>query len=60
MGSEFAAKQAEGLEHAHAALLAGQEGLDQLRFRRNGLAISLVFIVLVLIGLALKIRQLGT
>jgi len=59
-GSEFAAKQAEGLEHAHAALLAGQGGLDELRFRRNGLVISLVFIVLVLIGLAVKIRQMGT
>jgi hypothetical protein len=59
-GSEFATKQAEGLEHARAALLAGQEGLDQLRFRRIGLAISLVFIVLVLIGIAMKIRQLGS
>jgi hypothetical protein len=57
-GSEFATKQAEGLEHARAALLAGQEGLDQLRFRRWGLAISLVFIVLILIGIAMKIRQL--
>jgi hypothetical protein len=57
-GSEFAAKQAEGLEHARAALLAGQGGLDELRFRRWGLAISLVFIVLILVGIAVKIRQL--
>jgi hypothetical protein len=59
-GSEFAAKQAEGLEHASAALLAGQSALDELRFRRVGLVISLVFIALVLVGLALKIRQLPT
>jgi hypothetical protein len=57
-GSQFADKQAEGVEHARAALLAGQSGLHELRFRRRGLALSLVFIVLVLIGIALKIRQL--
>ncbi|HSL16334.1 MAG TPA: cytochrome c3 family protein [Methylomirabilota bacterium] len=57
-GSEFAETHSAGVEHAHAALLVGQEGLEQLRFRRRGLALSLVFIVLVLIGIALKIRQL--
>jgi hypothetical protein len=56
--SEFVAKQAEGLEHAQAALLAGREGLNELGFRRRGLAISLILIVLVLVGIAMKIRQL--
>jgi hypothetical protein len=56
--SEFAATHSAGVDHAHAALLIGQGGLEQLRFRRRGLALSLVFIALVLIGIALKIRQL--
>jgi hypothetical protein len=58
-GSAFLVKHAEGLEHAEAALNEGQRALDQLAFRRMGLAVSLVFIGLVLVGLALKIRQLG-
>jgi hypothetical protein len=59
-GSEFAGKHAEGLQHVEAALRSAQAGLDQLTFRRRGLAISLVFIALVLVGLALKIRSLST
>ena len=58
-GSDFAAKQASGLEHAAAALQDGQRALDELRYRRVGLAVSLVFIALVLVGIALKIRQLA-
>jgi hypothetical protein len=58
-GSEFLAKQNEGLKHAEAALADGQRALDELRFRRVGLAVSLIFIGLVLVGLALKIRQIG-
>jgi hypothetical protein len=57
-GSDFAAKHAAGLEHASAALQDGQRALDELRYRRVGLAVSLVFIALVLVGIALKIRQL--
>lgn len=58
-GSTFLAKQDEGLKHAEAALADGQRALNDLRFRRIGLAVSLIFIVLVLAGLALKIRQIG-
>lgn len=54
--SAFGQKQKEGLAHARAALDAGQGALGELTFRRKGLAISLALIVMVLIGLALKIR----
>ncbi len=54
--SAFGEKQKEGVTHARAALAAGQSALDELSFRRKGLAVSLGIIVLVLIGLALKIR----
>ena len=57
--SSFVAKYKEGLEHADAALGAGQGALGELAFRRRGLAISLIIILLVLIGLGLKIRQLS-
>ncbi len=55
----FAGKHREGLESAYAALTAGDEALDELTFRRKGLAVFLAFVVLVAVGLALKIRQLG-
>jgi hypothetical protein len=55
----FARKQAEGVAHARAALAAAGKALDELAYRRRGLGVSLVLIVLVLIGLALKIRQLS-
>jgi hypothetical protein len=48
----------QGLERARAALEAGRAALEELAFRRLGLAVSLVFVVLVLVALALKIRQL--
>ena len=51
-------KQKEGLEHAEAALIAGQESLEELFFRRKGLFVALGVILLVLVGLALKIRTL--
>ncbi|HEU4521523.1 MAG TPA: cytochrome b N-terminal domain-containing protein [Thermoanaerobaculia bacterium] len=53
-----AAKQKEGLQHAEAALLAGQRSLDELAYRRRGLFLALGVIVLVLAGLALKIHYL--
>ncbi|HVS01872.1 MAG TPA: hypothetical protein VMT16_03805 [Thermoanaerobaculia bacterium] len=56
--SAFVEKHAEGLEHAQAALRLGQEARDELAFRRRGLAASLGIILLVLVALALKIRQL--
>lgn len=52
------AKQAEGLRHAEAALVAGQRSLEELSFRRRGLLVMLGLVVLVLIALALKIRML--
>jgi hypothetical protein len=36
---------------------AGQNGLVELRFRRRGLAISLLAILLLVVALGLKIRQ---
>jgi hypothetical protein len=47
----------EARDVAAAALAAGQNALDELQFRRKGLAVSLVLIVLVLVGLYLKIRE---
>lgn len=51
-------KFAEGSEHAKAALISAQHALDELNYRRTGLAIALAFIVLVLVALAIKIRTL--
>jgi hypothetical protein len=47
-----------GVKHARAALEAAQEALGELSHRRRGLVVALAFVALVLIGLALKIRQL--
>ena len=58
--SEFVAKQAAGMEHALAGLEAGKEALGELAYRRKGLVVSLVIIVMVLIGLAFKIRQISS
>ncbi len=54
----FAKKQREGLEQARLALEAGQQVLAEIRARRVGLAIFLVFVVLALVALGLKIRNL--
>jgi hypothetical protein len=56
---KFMTAHAEGLEHAHAALESGAAALDELDYRRKGLALALIVIVAVLIGLALKIRSLS-
>ncbi|GAB4251322.1 MAG: hypothetical protein Kow00109_27080 [Acidobacteriota bacterium] len=58
-GGEFTTKQAEGLELARAALTAGEDALAELRNRRRGLFVSLIFIGITLLGLYLKIRELG-
>jgi hypothetical protein len=55
----FHEKYREGVSHAKAALTAGRESLDELSYRRQGLAAALGLIVLLLVGLAAKIRQLG-
>ena len=53
----FADKKREALQHAHAALDAGQHSLDELAYRRRGLLIALGVIVAALVAMALKIRQ---
>ena len=53
----FAEKKKEALQHAHAALEAGQHSLDELAYRRRGLLIALGVILTVLVALVLKIRQ---
>jgi regulator of sirC expression with transglutaminase-like and TPR domain len=58
-GSKFMATHEEGLTQARKALEEARGAIDELAFRRRGLAVTLGAIVLVLIGLALKIRQLG-
>jgi len=58
-GSEAGpAKAKEGLDHARAALLAGNAALGELAYRRHGLGVALVIIVIALVALALKIRTL--
>jgi len=54
----FETTKDDGVRHARAALEAALKALDELSHRRRGLVVALVFVVLVLIGLALKIRQL--
>ncbi|MGZ8867693.1 MAG: cytochrome b N-terminal domain-containing protein [Thermoanaerobaculia bacterium] len=51
-------KKKEGLQHAEAALVAGQGSLEELIYRRKGLFFALGVILLVLVALALKIRSL--
>jgi hypothetical protein len=45
------------MELSMKALHAGIAALEELSFRRKGLLVSLVFIGLVLVALALKIRS---
>jgi hypothetical protein len=52
-------KTQDGVAQAHAALVAGQKAVGELRFRRRGLVVSSFFILLVLVGLGLKIRQMS-
>lgn len=48
----------EGLKVASEAHARGERALKELRFRRTGLAISAVIIILLIGGLVLKIREL--
>ncbi|UCF37034.1 MAG: cytochrome c3 family protein [Acidobacteriota bacterium] len=57
--SQFIEKQQEGLERSSRALQIAEAAIQELQFRRVGLGVSLIFILLVLVGLWLKIRQLG-
>ncbi|HEX9728870.1 MAG TPA: cytochrome c3 family protein [Gemmatimonadales bacterium] len=47
----------EGLEVTSTARVRGVSALDELRFRRVGLGVSSAIIVLFILGLVLKIRQ---
>jgi len=58
-GSRFMEKHREGIEQAGIALEHAQAALDELAFRRRGLAVFLGLVLLVLVGLGLKIRQIG-
>jgi len=55
----FIQKYNEGIEYANVAVEKGRAALSELKSRRQGLLVSLVFIALVLVGLWLKIRQIG-
>ncbi len=59
-GSQFAKQHEEGIAQAKAALDQAQSALDELEYRRHGLWVSLAVILLVLIGLGLKIRQISS
>jgi hypothetical protein len=51
------ARAGEAREVADESHSAGGDALDEYQYRRRGLAVSLVLIALVLVGLALKIRE---
>ena len=46
-----------GLKVSEKAYTLGVKALDELQFRRKGLAISALIIVALVVGLILKIRQ---
>lgn len=48
-----------GLEVARGGYERGEQALDELEFRRMGLAVSTVIILVLIAGLLLKIRELG-
>jgi hypothetical protein len=54
----FETTKEAGVKHATAAIEAAHAALRELSNRRRGLFVALAFVVLVLIGLALRIRQL--
>ena len=54
----MSAKIDEGLQAAGGGYQAGLDAFAELRVRRTGLAVSSVVILLVIIGLVIKIRQL--
>ena len=57
--SEFVRTHGEGLQHASTALSKARRALDDLASRRRGLTAFLFLVGLVLVSLALKIRQIS-
>ncbi len=53
----FLGVTSEGLAAANAGVEAGRRAFADLRFRRTGLAMSLIVIIAVIVALSLKIRQ---
>ena len=51
------AEVGEGLEITATGQTAGEAALDELGFRRSGLAVSVLIILALIVGLLLKIRQ---
>ena len=51
------ARAEEGILVTSEALAAGRAALDEMSYRRTGLVVSLVFILVLLAGLYMKIRQ---
>ena len=52
-----AEEAAPGEEVAADALVAGTEALNELRFRRTGLVVSVLIIGALIVGLILKIKE---
>ncbi len=57
-GPDVQKKEQEGLANARSALMNAQQSLEELTYRRRGLFLALGIIILVLVGMALKIRTL--
>jgi len=57
-GDPVQQKAKEGLDHARAALVDGNNAIHELLYRRHGLEVAIAITVLALIALALKIRTL--
>ena len=58
-GGELRQRFAAADSHAASATRLGEQALAELQARRRGLAGSLVLVVIALVALAIKIRQLG-
>jgi hypothetical protein len=58
-GGPFGKAAAEGMKQVQEANQLALAALEELEFRRRGLAASLVIVLLVLIGLGLRIRELS-
>jgi hypothetical protein len=56
---KFMVRHREGMQHAERALADARRALDELGTRRRGLIAFLGFLALVLIAMALKIRQIS-